>query len=138
MEDYAADLQRINSCILYILLKVCKLNKADHQVEEYSSKYKPINYQHFKWIVDRINFVSSVRYGITIIPNKYMSVCEELSLVPETFRNKASNKNKRYIFFENISMSDFECINYVIFRYKLYGKFVENLKLMLYNIFHKR
>lgn len=115
------EMNRINSCILYILLNVCKKDKN-------SSKYIPMQFTHFKWIVDRANFISAIRYGIEIIPNKYLSICEELELVPKTFKKKIISEDKRVLLFDNISISDLQCMNNVILKYKIYGKITQSLK----------
>lgn len=120
--------ERETLAVMYEVLN--KVNKTS---------YEELDYFDFKWILDRINFLHSVRYGFGVIDyHTYLSYDEYRTLNDYKYidwRINDSDTNNSHD--EWLSDSRKECINNVIFRYNLYGKWLLKLEWLWYNFWFK-
>lgn len=114
------------ACMAYILLKVCKkTNKHTVNVDGWEenvieSEYKEIYQPYLKWIIDRANYLASKWYQMDIVPNVMFSYEDNMNYVPEMY--PAIKKNYNYN--DHLCVARIKVMNNVIFRYKLYGRYV--------------
>lgn len=122
--------------IHYILMNICKRNHIwyylgenndwDYQVK---TRFKEADFMDVKWIIDRANFLSCVWYGIPVISSMYLELHCDDHFVPESYRCKENHEETYFL-----APADIQILNKVIFRWKLYGRFVVSLTELWYKI----
>ena len=126
-----------NSVMYYILLKICKKVKKyklgnndewDYQIE---TSYKEIDFMHIKWIIDRANFRCAKRYGNIILDYESLDFFMDFKhAVPEAF---SLIKNK-YTYLDYLCDADKECLDKLIKRWKLYGKYIISIDNFMFKL----
>ena len=113
--------KEFDAVLYYILLKCC------HKYEE--DLYKPIDYMQLKWIIDRCNYISGKKYNTTCVPYDYFTWFDDVELVPTIFdvTEWQDKKFPKHDYRSYISLAEYETINKVIFRWKLYGRFCQSI-----------
>lgn len=145
------------ACTRYILFRCCKKTQ-EHKVGEdivgwehsVQTKYEPIDFMDFKWIVDRCNFLLAKTYGIHMLPTSFLGWHEDSHFVPESFnadftcqykkqKNGKFKKYKpKYELNESSFISEAEqwAMNKIIWRWKAYGRFCIKLSNLYWKLKH--
>lgn len=134
----------------YILEKCCPYKE---EVDDFFCYivYQNLDFMQLKWIIDRCNFLMGKDYGLKFFDYDLLFLLEECDLIPETFKcdwnciyaldkhgyikkDKKGNyiklKKKQSEFVSSLdwlSPADKAIMNKVIKRWKLYGRFFQDV-----------
>jgi len=143
------DIRKEIANIHYLLSKVCKKNSDGF--------YSTIDFISLKWMIDRINFDMSDKFGIDFFPNNMfhyfcsddnefnpdMFVCDwganykmknghlvfkKGSVEPEEYKEKGLNR----IYKDYLSQAVIESVDRIVTRWKLYGRITSAINYFVY------
>lgn len=147
------------TAMYYLLLKLCKRTENEytlnHSFHSINTTYAEADYFDVKWIIDRANFRHAKQFGYIFFPYEIFTWFEDGYFVPEQFicdwkanykldkcgkikcdkngRFIIANVNEEYDYTWYISQATKECLNNIILRWKIYGRWLVKLN-KLYSI----
>lgn len=142
--SFGQDNRNQTAALYHILLKICKNNK-------------PAEYENVKWIVDEANYLCAKCYSGILISYSWFTWIEDTDFLPNNFNDKwqfeykmtknnkiARNKKgpiiKKYLkdvdYTYYLSQADIMCLDMAILKWKIYGKILIKLDILIFSIKH--